>query len=36
MKSLTIKKVGPDVISIHVFLSLNDILQGHFFRIMVD
>ena len=36
MKSLTIKNMGLDVISIHVFLSLNDILQEHFFRIMAE
>ena len=30
------QNMGLDVISIHVFLSLNDILQEHFFRIMAD
>ena len=28
------QNMSLDVISIHVFLSLNDILQEHFFRIM--
>ena len=30
------QNMGLDVISIHIFLSLNDILQEHFFRIMAD
>ena len=30
------QNMGLDVIFIHVFLSLNDILQEHFFRIMAD
>ena len=30
------QNMGLDVISIHVFLSLNDILQEHFFHIMAD
>ena len=30
------QNMGLDVISIHAFLSLNDILQEHFFRIMAD
>ena len=30
------QNMGLDVISIHVFLSLNDILQEHFFRTMAD
>ena len=30
------QNMGLDVISIHVFLSLNDLLQEHFFRIMTD
>ena len=33
MKSLTIKNIGLDVISVHVFLSLIDILQELFFTL---
>ena len=30
------QNMGLDAISIHVFLSLNNILQEHFFCIMAD
>ena len=30
------QNMGLDVISIHVFLILNDIVQEYFFRIMMD